>query len=90
MAETYDVEITVISQKGSCGAGHKAGDKWLVKDHTPGGIYLAVYPHIHTTIDILKYGGTYPWNDNPDIDHAICPDPNNPVVFELKRVKRKE
>ena len=89
MSETFDVEITVVSQKGTCGAGHKVGDKWIVKDHTPGGICLSVYPHMHSYIDILKYGGTFPWSEDPDVSGAVCPDPQNPVVFELRRIRTK-
>jgi len=37
MAESYKVRIKVISQKGSCEAGHKVGDEWLVGEKTPGG-----------------------------------------------------
>ncbi len=43
MSEMYDVEISVVSQKGFCSAGHKVGDKWKVKIHTPGGICIAAY-----------------------------------------------
>jgi uncharacterized repeat protein (TIGR04076 family) len=89
MSEIFDVEITVVAQKGSCGAGHKVGDKWTVENHTPGGICLAVYPHMHSSIDVLKYGGAFPWSENPDITAVVCPDPQNPVVFELKRIRKK-
>jgi uncharacterized repeat protein (TIGR04076 family) len=90
MPETYDIEITVTGQKGTCGAGHKVGDKWLIQNHTPGGICLSVYPQMHACIDVLKYGGTYPWNKDPDIDQVICPDPQNPVIFKLKRIRKNE
>jgi len=90
MAEVFNVEITVVSQKGKCGSGHKVGDKWLIKSHTPGGICLSAYPIMAGAIDVLKYGGAFPWSQNPDVTQAVCPDPENPVVFELKRVKRSK
>ena len=89
MPVTYDIEITVVSQKGTCGAGHKAGDKWIIKDTTPGGICLSAYPLMESSIDVLKYGGTFPWSKEPDVSGAVCPDPQNPVVFELRRIRTK-
>jgi uncharacterized repeat protein (TIGR04076 family) len=85
----YDVEITVVSQKGTCGAGHKVGDKWIITNTTPAGICLSVYPCIESCIDVLKYGGTFPWSEDPDKSRAVCPDPGNPVVFELRRIRKK-
>jgi hypothetical protein len=32
MADNFDLEISVISQKGVCSAGHKAGDNWVMGD----------------------------------------------------------
>jgi uncharacterized repeat protein (TIGR04076 family) len=89
MAEMFDVEITVISQKGTCGAGHKAGDKWIVSNHTPGGICLSAYPLMESSIDVLKYGGSFPWSENPDESGAVCPDPQNPVAFKIRRIRKK-
>jgi uncharacterized repeat protein (TIGR04076 family) len=89
MAKTYDIEITVISQKGTCGAGHKAGDKWIVSNHTPGGICLSAYPSMEPSIDVLKYGGSFPWSKDPDENEAVCPDPQNPVTFKIRRITKK-
>jgi uncharacterized repeat protein (TIGR04076 family) len=88
MSETYAVEVTVISQKGSCGAGHKVGDRWIIKNHTPDGICLSVYPVMAGSIDVLKYGGSFPWSKDPDVSETVCPDPANPVVFQLGRIKK--
>jgi uncharacterized repeat protein (TIGR04076 family) len=89
MSESYDIEIKVISQKGSCHAGHKVGDKWTVSAHTPGGICLEAYKPMQSSIDVLKYGGAFTWQQDPDVSMAVCPDPVNPVVFELKRLRKK-
>jgi uncharacterized repeat protein (TIGR04076 family) len=89
MAEVYDVEIKVVSQKGTCGSGHKVGDKWLVVGGTPGGICLSAYRIMEAYLEVLKYGGTYQWQQDPDVTMAICPDPGNPVVFQLERISKK-
>jgi uncharacterized repeat protein (TIGR04076 family) len=88
MSETYDVEITVVSQKGTCGAGHKVGDKWVIAGATPGGICLSAYPIMERSISVLKYGGTFPWSKDPDICGAVCPDSDNPVAFRLRRIRK--
>jgi uncharacterized repeat protein (TIGR04076 family) len=90
MAEMYNIEITVVSQKGKCGVGHKVGDKWIVGSTTPDGICLSAYHSMESIIDVLKFGGTFPWDENTDISGAVCPDPANPVVFQIKRLKKKK
>ena len=89
MSETYDIEVKVVAQKGTCGAGHKVGEKWTVKNHTPGGICLSAYESMEPYLNVLKYGGSYPWNKDPDVCGAVCPDPQNQVVFELRRIRKK-
>ena len=46
MAESYEVVLRVISQKGTCATRHKIGDEWVIKDYkAPEGICLfADYP----------------------------------------------
>jgi uncharacterized repeat protein (TIGR04076 family) len=88
MADSYDVQIMVISQKGLCGAGHKVGDKWIIGSTTPAGICSITYNVLYPNIRTFKFGGVLPWEKNPDVCTMACPDPDNPVVFELKRLKK--
>ena len=87
MAETYDVIARVISQQGSCVAGHKVGDEFLIGDITPQGMCTWAFYTVFPFVSALQYNGSFPWE--PDSGKAIvaCPDPTNPVVFELRRVK---
>jgi uncharacterized repeat protein (TIGR04076 family) len=87
MAESYNVSIKVISQKGSCEAGHKVGDQWLVGEKTPGGMCLFAFSSLFPFITPLMYGGAFPWEKDPDKTTVACPDPDNPVVFEIRRVR---
>ena len=87
MADTYDVKVQVISQKGTCGAGHKVGDEWTISSKTPEGICLSAFDALSPGLRVLMFGGSYPWSDDPDTATAACPDAANPVVFELKRVR---
>jgi uncharacterized repeat protein (TIGR04076 family) len=45
--------------------------------------FYAVFPFAET----LEFGGAFPWEKDHDRCTVACPDPDNPVVFELRRVK---
>jgi len=91
MSEVYDVAIKVISQKGNCDAGHKVGDEWLIKGKeykTPPGLCLFAFSSLLPLTKVLMYGGAFPWESDPDVTTSACPDPDNPVVFELRRLQK--
>ena len=92
---SHKVVVTVKEVKGNCEAGFKAGDQIVfIGDNVIRGkdeikcIYgiNAIWALIHT----LAYGGKIPkasplYNEEDDTFVGCCPDPNNPVVFEIKR-----
>ena len=88
MAETYDVVARVISQKGTCGAEHKVGDTWTIGSKTPEGICLSAFHALLPNVRVLRFGGAFPWGTNPDVTTVACPDAANPVVFELRRLRK--
>ena len=89
MADIYDVTIKVVSQQGTCNAGHKVGDEWIMKnDKTPGGICAGAFCTIFPDSRVLSFGGVFPWSTDPDVGRVTCPDANNPVVFEIRRLKQ--
>lgn len=91
MAESYDIAIRVTSQKGACEAGHKVGDEWVIKGEefkTPQGICLFAFSSFYPLAKVLMYGGAFPWESDPDVTTAACPDAQNPVVFELRRLPK--
>ena len=90
MTNRFGVEITVISQTGVCAAGHKAGDKFKVYRHTPCDFCIFAYSAIEPDIRTLMFGGTYPWMQDKDAYIGCCPDPVNPVIFELRRIAMQE
>lgn len=87
MAERYDVVVKVISQKGTCAHEHKVGDKWVIRGETPEGICLSAFQSLLPDLRVLMFGGSLPWMKDPDTARVACPDAENPVVFELRRVK---
>ena len=83
------IRIKVISQKGFCMAGHKVGDEWVMRGNedswkTPGGICMFAFDVLYPYINMLMYGGSFPWQLDPDVWPTPCPDSLNPVVFELR------
>lgn len=87
MAESYKVSIRVVSQKGTCSQEHKVGDQWIVDKKTPEGICLSAFDALFPFLQVLMFGGTFPWADDADKVTVACPDAENPVVFELRRLR---
>ena len=88
MAETYDVLVKVISQKGTCAAEYKVGDEWVIGSKSPEGICLSAFHTMLTHARVLRFGGTFPWSEDPDTATIACTDAQNPVVFELRRLRK--
>jgi len=87
MAEQYEVKAKVISQKGTCEAGHKVGDEYDVGGATPAGMCPFAYFGMFPSVAVLQFGGSFPWEEDPDKTTVACQDAANPVVFELRRVR---
>jgi uncharacterized repeat protein (TIGR04076 family) len=90
MADRYDINIKVVSQKGTCDAGHKVGDEVIVSSTTPGGMCLSAFNACFAAMRTLMFGGSFPWSKDPDTATVACPDAANPVVFELRRVRTEK
>ncbi len=88
MAERYEVAVKVISQKGTCAQEHKVGEEWVIGSKTPAGICLSAFNVLFPTARVLMFGGSFPWETDPDVTTVACPDAANPVVFELRRLPK--
>ena len=86
MAEPYKVRIRVVSQKGTCELNHKVGDQWIVDHGTPEGLGICAFGSLLPALQVLMFGGRFPWESDPDVTTIACPDAANPVVFELRRL----
>jgi uncharacterized repeat protein (TIGR04076 family) len=80
-----DVIARIISQKGTCAVGHKVGDEFIIGEKTPPGLCVWAFYSLFPFASVLQFGGSFPWEENPDKITVACPDPGNPVVFELRR-----
>ena len=81
----YDVIARVISQKGTCAAGHKVGDEFVIGQKTPPAFCSWAFYTLFPFAQVLQFGGAVPWEDDRNRTTVACPDPGNPVVFELSR-----
>ena len=88
MAESYDIAIKVVSQKGTCAHEHKVGNEWVIGSKTPEGICLSAFNALLPNAQVLMFGGAFPWETDPDVTTVACPDAENPVVFELRRLRQ--
>ena len=81
-----DVVAEVVSQQGHCGAGYKVGDRMRFCGFAvEGRVCLHALDSMLSIVNMLKFGGSYPWRDDPDTAQIACPDASNPVVFEIRR-----
>jgi len=85
--EIPQVVAKVISQKGRCDAGHKVGDEWVLTNKTPEGICMGAYHAMYSNAFMLLVGAAMPFGD-PDVATVACPDAANPLVFELRRIRK--
>jgi uncharacterized repeat protein (TIGR04076 family) len=89
MKGLYDIAIKVVSQKGHCEKGHKVGDEWIFKGgRTPAGICIAAFIAFAADLKVLRQGGEYPWSSDKDATEVACTDGKNPVIFELRRLRK--
>ncbi len=83
------VEVTVKSQRGKCAFGHKVGDKIVfdgksVKGDVCYSALMVLLPKVYA----MRYGSEFPWAEDKDVISNACPDAENPVVFEIRRIRK--
>ncbi|HXX36283.1 MAG TPA: TIGR04076 family protein [Thermodesulfobacteriota bacterium] len=94
MVNPAKVFLKIISVKGTCVAAHQVGQEFDLNGVFEVGIsadgkalcpvaFHAAFPYWRA----LRYGGEFPWEKDKDVAHVACPDPFNPVVMELRRVR---
>ncbi|MFC1944361.1 TIGR04076 family protein [Chloroflexota bacterium] len=87
MPESYRVTARVVRQEGTCSAGHAIGDEFDIGDETPAGMCSWAFSALFPFAMVLRFGGSFPWENDPDVATVACPDPGNPLSFELRRVR---
>jgi uncharacterized repeat protein (TIGR04076 family) len=83
-----DIKVTVESVGGKCSLNHKMGEEFIFKGGiAPAGLCTEAMLTIIPVARTLMFGGTHFWEKDPNVISVCCPDPKNPVVFEVRRVK---
>ena len=83
------VVARVICQTGNCEAGHRVDDEFIIGQTTPAGMCSWAFCTLYPFSQVLQFGGSFPWEPDGDAARVACPDPDNPVVFELRVVRRQ-
>lgn len=86
MLGEYQVVAKVVRQQGSCDAGHGVGDEFAIGRTTPSGMCSWAFHAVFPFAAVLRLGGSFFWQDDPDTIAVACPDAANPVVFEVRRI----
>ena len=81
-----EIIARVISQKGTCEAGHRVGDEFVIGQETPNAMCSWAFYTLFPFAEVLQFGGAFPWEADKSKTTVACPDPVNPVVFELRQV----
>ena len=89
--ELRKVTARVISQEGFCAIGHKVGDV-IEFDHfgVTGDICVNALFTMLPVVYAMMHNAHFPWAEDQCKELHACPDPKNPVVFELDRSQLME
>jgi len=79
------VVAKVISQRGTCEAGHRVGNEFVIGQKASPGICSWAFYTLFPFTEVLQFGGSFPWEKDSNKATIACPDPENPVIFELRR-----
>lgn len=81
----HAIKITVDSVEGKYPPGNKPGKEFIVKGTTPAGMCISAFGALLLAIQVLKFGGSFPWEKDPNVAYIGCPDHLNRVVYRLER-----
>ncbi len=84
--EPRKIVAKVVSQEGTCPIGHKVGDA-VEFNHfgVTGDICLNALFTMLPVVYAMMHNAYFPWSVDQCKELHACPDPKNPVVFELDR-----
>jgi len=88
----FDIVLKVIKQEGSCAAGHKVGDEVVInfdENKIDGKVCLHALYSVLPKVFAMAYGAEFPWLEDKDVSTHACPDAWNPLVYEVKRIRKE-
>jgi uncharacterized repeat protein (TIGR04076 family) len=84
------IRVKIIMIKRKCPNNYKIGDEVIIDENgVHGDICIhALYSLLPKAFSML-YNAEFHWLEDQNVATHACPDANNPVIFELKRVKQE-
>jgi len=77
----------IIEKQGDCTIGMDIGDEFELSTHKCGEFCGYFYHNIFGWVQMLQFGGTFPIGEDPDVLVWECPNPNNRLKAEIRRIK---
>jgi uncharacterized repeat protein (TIGR04076 family) len=74
----------VISRKRPCET-HKVGDQFAMGEKTPLNVCAWAFHSLFPFAQVLLYGDSFAWEQDPNKVTIPRPHPDNAIVFELRR-----
>jgi uncharacterized repeat protein (TIGR04076 family) len=90
MATSSPVRMTIVGIRNKCSNGHKLGEQYVVRNKTPGGICLGSFGAVLPYLTALRFGASFPWEDEKGVITIGCPDHENEVIWRLERIREDE
>jgi uncharacterized repeat protein (TIGR04076 family) len=82
-------KVVATVKSGQCNQGfHKVGDSWIIGELTPEGMCTSAFDAVFPLVLTLQCGGTFFWEDDPQVTCASCPDDTG-LVIEVKLAEEK-
>ena len=83
--QPLEIRALDIRGTGVCPLDIKVGDLFRSDREIGAVCHWAAHTLLPFTTT-LRFGGDLPWESEPGLARACCPDPDNLVVFEIRRV----
>lgn len=80
-----EVRVVEIQGRGICPLGIQVGAVFR-SDREVGAVCHWAGHTLLPLTTAIRFGGDVPWESEPGLARACCPDPDNPVVFEIRRL----
>ena len=82
--QPIEVCVVEIRGRGICPLGLQVGDRFLSDGEVGAVCHWAAHTLLPFTAT-LRFGGNLPWESEPGLARICCPDPDNSVVFTVRR-----
>jgi uncharacterized repeat protein (TIGR04076 family) len=83
----HPIEVRVVEIRGrsTCPLGIQIGDKFRSGREVGAVCHWAAHT-LRLWTAALRFGGDVPWKSEPGLARVNCPDPDNSVVFQVRRL----